>query len=550
MTHKFIAVFMVALVWFGSSLPAVSAAEIHEFRYENVLGTSLQIRIDADSEAAARWAESRVLTEIDRQAAIFSTYSADSELSRWLRETSQEATPASRELLTVMQASDRWRTKSQGAFNPSVQVLTQMWSDCAKRSSLPSKDELAKAARNIKEPAWRIDSESRSATRLNSNPLTFNAIAKGFIVDACCSTAFDQERGVAGLLVSIGGDMRACGSLTETVGIADPKSSTENSLPLTSIRLHDRALATSGNYRRGFQIEGHWYSHIIDPRTGWPVDHILSASVLAPSTMDADALATILNVLPPEDSLQLVSELKEIECLIVTRDGRILCSSGWPNAEPTRAQFALADEPRKGADDSKPTKDEPKPSNSNTNSSKKDDQKPADKKSEEKWNGGMELEVKFEINRPEGFFYDRPYIAIWVENQNDQPVRTLVLWMADRGESWLRDLRRWNKMETARQLVAGTDLIRTVSSATRKPGKYEALWDGKNDAGDLVKPGEYTIFIEAAREHGTYQLIRKKVTIGDKPFQFNLAGNVEIKAASLEYRQQQPATTPSDKPTK
>ena len=80
------------------------------------------------------------------------------------------------------------------------------------------------------------------------------------------------------------------------------------------------------------------------------------------------------------------------------------------------------------------------------------------------------------------------------------------------------------------------DITSSVSSDTRPPGKYTLKWDGKDNAGKPVKPGKYTVCIEAAREHGTYQSSRKPVTLSDQPFTEELKGNVEIRSASIEYR--------------
>ena len=85
-------------------------------------------------------------------------------------------------------------------------------------------------------------------------------------------------------------------------------------------------------------------------------------------------------------------------------------------------------------------------------------------------------------------------------------------------------------------MAEGKDITQSVSSATRAPGKYTLKWDGKDNAGKLVKSGTYTVNIEAAREHGTYQLIRHDVDFSGTPKQFPLPGNAEVSAASLEYR--------------
>ena len=79
-------------------------------------------------------------------------------------------------------------------------------------------------------------------------------------------------------------------------------------------------------------------------------------------------------------------------------------------------------------------------------------------------------------------------------------------------------------------------MVYTIGRPTRPPGKYTVVWDGKDDRGKPLPAGTYTVFIEAAREHGTHQIIRKQVTIADEPFAEELKGNVEIKSASIEYR--------------
>ena len=79
----------------------------------------------------------------------------------------------------------------------------------------------------------------------------------------------------------------------------------------------------------------------------------------------------------------------------------------------------------------------------------------------------------------------------------------------------------------------------SVTSATRSAGKYSVKWDGKDDHGNAVKPGKYIVKIEAAREHGTYQLIRQEIVCDENPKLITLTGNVEISSASLDYRKKE-----------
>jgi hypothetical protein len=141
----------------------------------------------------------------------------------------------------------------------------------------------------------------------------------------------------------------------------------------------------------------------------------------------------------------------------------------------------------------------------------------------------MELSITFQL-APNG---KRPYVAVWIEDQDKLPVRTLALWYQK--PRWLPDLRNWYREDRMRAKAEGKDITASVASATRSPGKYSLNWDGKDQAGKPVKPGKYTVNIEAAREHGTYQILRQEMEFQGTPKQIDLKGGTEISAASLNY---------------
>jgi len=150
-----------------------------------------------------------------------------------------------------------------------------------------------------------------------------------------------------------------------------------------------------------------------------------------------------------------------------------------------------------------------------------------------KWNDRFELALDVEIAQPGGMRSRRPYVAVWMEDKEGNPVRTIALWAnSGRGRRWLPELRRWT-----RATRDGGDLATTASSATRIPGRYSLTWDGRDDAGRPVEQGQYFLCVEAAREHGTYQLIREPYTFGSRAFKAALPGNAEIGAVAVEYRE-------------
>ena len=155
-----------------------------------------------------------------------------------------------------------------------------------------------------------------------------------------------------------------------------------------------------------------------------------------------------------------------------------------------------------------------------------------------KWDDNFELAVDLEIAPQEGGRYHRPYVAVWVEDSAGRQVRTLSLWVntSGRGPRYIRELKNWFLGDRDQQSAGGPDLVATVSSATRLPGRYSVTWDGRDENKKPVDQGTYRVFVEAAREHGTYQLMQQDMTFGAKPVAVDLPGNVEIKGARLDYR--------------
>ena len=474
------------------------AARAHVFHYENVLGTSLDVKVVAVSATEAAKAEAAARAEIARVAKIVSTYDLTSEVSQWLR-TSHQPVPISPELFDVLHLFEQWRGRSNGALDASAEVVCRLWKTTAKQNRVPTAAEIKDALANVQQAHWQLDATARTATHLSDAPLILNSFVKSYIINRATDAALAAAR-INAVVVNIGGDLVVRGDLTEAVAIADPLSDAENSDSIAQLLIRNRAVATSGNYRRGVQIGDRWYSHIVDPRTAQPVDHVISATVVAPNATDAGALATAFSVLTPQESLALAASLPDVECLLITKDGQRLTSAGWNAlAAPSTLPLVNAAAPVMQA-----------------------------------WDSSFELVVSFELANINAGGYRRPYVAVWIEDANRFPVRTLALWYQK--PRWLPDLRAWSRGDRVRSMAEGTDLTRSVSSATRSAGKYTLKWDGKDNQGKPVKPGKYTVFIEAAREHGTYQLMRQEMDFSGAPKQVNLAGNVEIASASLDYR--------------
>jgi hypothetical protein len=139
------------------------------------------------------------------------------------------------------------------------------------------------------------------------------------------------------------------------------------------------------------------------------------------------------------------------------------------------------------------------------------------------------LTITLELARFEGRFR-RPFVAVWIENKKKESVKTVTLWYNK--PRWLPDLKRWYSKN--QKMMTDFSAMQTISSATRSSGEYTLIWDGLEENEKAVPSGTYTVYIEAAREHGTYQLTKQQIDWKGKPQHIDLKGGVEITAASLD----------------
>ena len=296
--------------------------------YHPLLGTNVEVRVTAEastSDAAqtlAVAAEAAVVAEMERLQAVFTVYDADSELCRWRSGRLDEVSP---ELATVLAAAQHWWEVSGGAFHPAAEVLRKRWLRAEAEQQLPSNADLHAAAQRLATLPFRVDG-GRVERVGDCSGVDLNAIAKGYIVDRGVAAALRQ--GVCDVLVNAGGDLRHVGDEAVTVGVEDPAA--VGGRPLASVVLGDGAIATSGSVHRGFRIGGAWYGHVIDPRTARPVPDRPSTTVRATDAMTADALATVVGVLPWAEAARLLEQLPGAAALAVLAGGELRSVGEWP----------------------------------------------------------------------------------------------------------------------------------------------------------------------------------------------------------------------------
>lgn len=300
------------------------------FRQHPVLGTELHVIVVGQAGDSAQQAHHRVLGEISRLESLLSTYRDDSALAHWMHgAVDDEHVP--KEVVDVLAVAQEWFAASRGALNPDLGRLRARWRQAERDGRAPSRDECAGlAAQSAALPYWvEVDAGGRRVRRLRDcSGLDLDAVAKGWIVDRAAEAAIGA--GVESAMVNCGGDLRIVGSGSVRVAIEDPRSVLDNADPLAVAEVGSGGLASSGGARRGFAVAGEWFGHVLDPRSGWPVDATAGATVIAADTATADALATVVGVEglsgPTASALLAVTESA---ALVVDGDGGVRASPLW-----------------------------------------------------------------------------------------------------------------------------------------------------------------------------------------------------------------------------
>ena len=303
------------------------------------MGTYYRVR--AIAETAERGAIQRIVEErLDAVDRAMSTYRGDSEISRFNRLGAGESVVFSEETWAVLELAWRVREESGGAFDPTVGPLVDAWGFGAPgrgaEPTPPPDRRLAELRRAV--GAVELASEDRGVLKLeNGAALDLSAIAKGWAVDRVSEAL--AEANYTNHLVEVGGEIRTSGHSPAgdpwriAIEQPPPRPADSDSGPLGDapgtgappalhqvLPINDGALATSGDYRNYWERDGVRYSHTIDPRTGRPVEHALaSASVFHESCALADAYATALMVLGPEDGLEWADENDIAALLLIYR---------------------------------------------------------------------------------------------------------------------------------------------------------------------------------------------------------------------------------------
>jgi len=280
-----------------------------------------------ESEAIAWKGINQSLKEVIRIESLISSWDKNSETSKVNLAAGIKPVKVSEELYQLISRCKKISELTNGYFDISFASLDKIWDFDKSYSELPSSDLIESSVQNIDYQNIILDKDDRTVfLKKKGMKIGFGAIGKGYAANRAklIMTDLNIKNGV----VNAGGDLTSWGTKHGgelwTVGIIDPFNKEKVKLWLNVTNI---AVVTSGDYEKFVMIDGKRYSHIINPKTGWPAQGVKSVSIICPDAELADALATTLFCIGRKSGIALINELDGIECLVIDDTNKIFYSN-------------------------------------------------------------------------------------------------------------------------------------------------------------------------------------------------------------------------------
>lgn len=250
---------------------------------------------------------------------LFSKTSQDSDIYR-INTAAGTPVEVSEDTLTLLKKGIYYSELSNGAFDITIGSVSNIWDFKAEEPAVPAPETAAAAVSHVNYKNIIIEDNT---VRL-SDPyalIDVGAIAKGFIADRIRD--YLKDNGVKHAVIDLGGNILVLGTKTDgskyNIGIQKPFDDTGT--PITSVKIKNQSVVTTGNYQRYFEIDGKIYHHVLNPFTGFPCENNLySVTIITDSSLTADALSTVCYLLGYDKGMKLINQLDNVDAIFITND--------------------------------------------------------------------------------------------------------------------------------------------------------------------------------------------------------------------------------------
>ncbi|HAR63519.1 MAG TPA: FAD:protein FMN transferase [Candidatus Margulisbacteria bacterium] len=324
--NKLISIFLLLL----STALLVSCASNFDRPYDSAdlaMGTVITQKIYGKN---AKQVAREAITRVKQLESLMTVYTPGGEIHKLNTLAGQAKVKLSPESMYVLKKSLEYATLSNGAFNVMVGPLSKRWRVTSENPSVPTPAEIKKLLTLIDYKGMKLyEKESSAKLAMKGQIVDLGGIAKGFAGDEIIKIY--KEKGIKSAFINVGGNIVALGYKPDgtswNIGIQHPRE--KNGTYIGTVRLANKAIATSGDYERFFMKGNKRYHHIFDPKTGYPSESdLMSVTIIADQAIDADALSTATFVLGLKKGLRLIDSIKGINAIFITGDKKIYITEG------------------------------------------------------------------------------------------------------------------------------------------------------------------------------------------------------------------------------
>lgn len=260
--------------------------------------------------------------------AKFSKSNEESEISQ-INNAKGKFVEVSDDTITLLKKGIYYCELSHGIFDITIGSVSNLWDFHAEDPKVPSKKKIRSAKGHVNYRGILIQDNKVKLTDSKAK-LDIGAIAKGYIADRIRD--YLEKNNVKHAIINLGGNVLTIGTKTDgskyNIGIQRPFD--ESGQPITSIKVADKSVVTSGTYQRYFESDGTIYHHILDTSTGYPCENdLLSVTIITDSSLTADALSTVCFLLGYEEGIKLINLLDNVDAVFITNDGEIHYSENF-----------------------------------------------------------------------------------------------------------------------------------------------------------------------------------------------------------------------------
>ncbi|RBN51487.1 FAD:protein FMN transferase [Flavobacterium psychrolimnae] len=306
----------------------IATSQITHKRKLFMLGSPFEVTAVAKDTIKANEYIDLAVAEVKRIENLISDWIPTTQISEINRNAGIKPIKVDAEVFELVERAIKISQITNGAFDISYASMDKIWKFDGSMKVMPTEEAIKKSVAKIGYKNIILNPKEHTIfLKLEGMKLGLGGIGQGYIADKVKDLLF--SKGCVSGIINVSGDINAWGKQPDgkpwTVGIVNPLN--KNKI-FATFPIEDSAVETSGSYEKYVIFDGIRYSHIIDPRTGYPAKGVVSVSVFAKQTEIADAMATGIFVLGVEVGLDLVNQIKGLECIIVDDKGKIHSSKG------------------------------------------------------------------------------------------------------------------------------------------------------------------------------------------------------------------------------